>query len=259
MEEKLRELAEDTAVSTDDLVYDQLPDCYVVGLPEGWPISCNLRCWSCTLTFQGVPHFIPTSMFETTVADDTGRTRPTVAFRRLGVTCTANCSATYIERNMRGEAAAQAKELLVHLYYAMHGKRVVWFEPASPHTDLKSYGGTKSDAQFWAELTKLDPDHGMPPYPVLVPRTTDDLNGVPDVWSLVDRDPTEEALRRGNFPALANGQDEATPVEQAAAHPPLAAENVAPNDPLPQTKKVHYGEVRSVDEMSEIERILADL
>lgn len=186
--------------------YDQLPDEFVVGnevpamggkpkLYTPWPQSCNLRCISCTLTFPNSPFFIPYSIEKTTETDidERGQKKivPATVYRRLGVTCTANCAVTYIETHMKGDYAMQAKENVIHLYYAMHGVRVLRIVAAPPHTELEAYGGRLTDKEFWEALHKLDPRHGIPSYEKTLGIGDSAANASDTAWSIRIEDPAE--------------------------------------------------------------------
>ena len=213
MDEKMQELADDDPSPESAFVWDRLPDLYVAGHPDLWPDTCNLRCASCTLTFQGMPHFVPTGMFEISLPGN----ESAVAFQRGEVTCTANCAATIIERNFDGEKASQARELLVHLHYAMHGRRVTNIVPALPHTKLKAYHGDMTTEQFWEHLHSLDPEHGLPDYtprPVRRP----DFEGAPNAWSLVVVTKPDESVDSGVGEELAKPpEDDAETREEPSA------------------------------------------
>jgi len=164
MDERVEEILGDTAAAPELHKHETLPDLYYAGM-ESWPVSCSLRCWGCTFTFTGRPFFIPASMEMRRV-----RTSPTtppvsvVVFERLGVTCSPNCSASYIAHAMHGTRGAQARENLLHLHYAMTGRRFINIREAPFYTELESFGGSLSDAQFWKTLEKLAPENSSLAY-----------------------------------------------------------------------------------------------
>lgn len=118
---------------------EEIPEVYTQG--EDWPVICNMQCASCTLLFKGSPFFVPASMVPSEVEG-----KIVYSFRRrkeAGVTCSANCAMTYVNTCLRGNEADEAKELIIHLYYARFEKRVVWIEPSPRHTQMAIYGGGK--------------------------------------------------------------------------------------------------------------------
>lgn len=156
MDEKMQEIVEVDYDNDELVVFDRLPDHYIVALPGLWPASCNLRCLSCTLTFQGKPWFIPVDFKNIQVPDPcSGQMVSTPAFKRRGVTCSPNCAVTFIETYYDVEKQAQFKELLVHLHHAMTGQRVVHIEKAPSHLELRSYHGSLSDDEFWEKMKRL--------------------------------------------------------------------------------------------------------
>lgn len=201
MEERLAELSEELPSFAEEKkgpseeTYDRLPDEYVEALSDSWPKSCNLRCWSCGFTFQGPPCFIPVSMREVEAPDpDTGHVHPTVAFRRMGVTCTFNCAATCISNRLRGEKERQARELLLHLYHSMHGERPARIVEAPDRTELQAYGGSLSDKEFWEKLHRLDPKHGLPSYKTVIAPPREGFHTAWEAGELAPPLPAEEVL-----------------------------------------------------------------
>lgn len=190
MDARLNELAGGTVgVASEPIVYDQLPDWFIVGQRNHWPAWCNLRCASCTLTFQGQPWFIPVEMKQQAVEDQQrpGCTRMAQVFKRKLVTCTPNCSVTYIETHMKGEQAAQAKELLVHLYFAVHGARVHLIPPAPRHTELQAYGGQLSDLEFWEKMRGLAQETGQSTKKFNFAPVSAELENAPDGWRAAEK------------------------------------------------------------------------
>jgi hypothetical protein len=143
-------------------IYTKLPKLYCPEL-DTWPDACNLRCWSCTLLFDSRPLFVPVGQFLVDYDDKAeGKTRKILAYERLGVVCTANCAASYIDANMHGEKAAQSKIMLIQLYHSMFGVRVMRIEPAPLYTDMCIYGGTLSEENYRDQLRARDNKHGLP-------------------------------------------------------------------------------------------------
>ena len=157
MDEKMQEIVEkghDQSVHNE--MFDRLPDHYIVSLPDCWPTSCNLRCCSCTLTFQGFPWFVPTGLKEMSIPDPCGgEPLSTLAFKRGHVTCSPNCAVTFIETHYDVEKQSQFKELLVHLHHVVTGKRVVHIEKAPSHTELRMYHGKLTIDEFWEKMKAL--------------------------------------------------------------------------------------------------------
>lgn len=161
MDEKMQELVEKDHASSgtggpQSEVFDRLPEHFIVALPDCWPASCNLRCCSCTLTFQGFPWFVPTGLKEMSIPDPCGgEPLSTLAFKRGHVTCSPNCAVTFIETHYDVEKQSQFKELLVHLHHAVTGKRVVHIEKAPCHTELRMYHGKLTIDEFWEKMKAL--------------------------------------------------------------------------------------------------------
>lgn len=158
--------------------YERLPNWYVLAQRDQWPIETTIRCASCTLTFSGFVWFVPLAEEEIEVGDGV----TSLAFRRGQVVCSPNCAATFIETYYRGEQAAQLKELLVHLYYAITGQRVIHIYPAPRHTELQAYGGEMSDIEFWKRMAELSEQTSINvrkfTFPLL---SADDIHGA-DGW-----------------------------------------------------------------------------
>jgi hypothetical protein len=131
--------------------YDRIPAVFT-SLSK-WPISTNLRCWSCGFTFDDRPKFIPTYMRE--------NEQGVIEFGVLGNTCTFNCSARWINDNMHDNAAWTARNELYWVYFYFTGYKVTKITPAPSRTELQMYGGNLTEEAFWQKLRELDPQHGL--------------------------------------------------------------------------------------------------
>lgn len=166
MEDKVRQLSENafnneldadtTAEYTKQaLEKSKLPDYYYQGMPD-WPESTDLKCVGCGMGFSGPPWFVPISM-EYKKVKEGGEAVSRAVFGRLLQTCSPNCSASYIKHMLRGNEQCQARENLVHLYYAKTGKRVINVQEAPFYTELASFGGKIPDKDFKRILLEMDP------------------------------------------------------------------------------------------------------
>jgi len=201
MHSRLIEMAKDegggSGEGRDVSTYDQIPEWYYVKAPELWPPQCNLRCASCTHTFQGPPCFVPGEMRVLPVPD--APELMSNAYKRKQVVCTPPCAARFIEQHMRGEDAFNAREMLVQWYNDVHNLRVVHIPPAPLHTDLQAYGGKMSDVEFWTTIRKLLQEINMSSYCFTFPEIDAELADAPDGWSLA------EPFDARDFPALGAG------------------------------------------------------
>ena len=151
---KLLETAE-TETFLDPPPFDKIPAVFT--RLEDWPLSTNLRCWSCVFSFDGPPCFIPTYLRP-------GET--SVEIGVLGNFCTFNCAARYIDDTFPPQAFAQKhwqmRDNLCYAYFRFTGLAdVTHIKPAPPKTELLEFGGGLSEEEFWNQLRKLDPLHGL--------------------------------------------------------------------------------------------------
>jgi hypothetical protein len=131
---------------------DKIPSVFT-GL-DSWPAHSNLRCWSCTFTFDGRPSFVPTYLRE----NASGGLEVGV----LGNTCTFNCAELMIETSgLPPEERQRMQENLCVVYFLFTGHHVTRIKPAPPKTKLHQYGGEWDEETFWKKLRELDPAHGL--------------------------------------------------------------------------------------------------
>lgn len=184
--------------------YETVPEWYIVGLPDHWPLRCeHRRCVSCTLTFQGMPWIVPAAIKSVevpglAVPDETAYTQ---AFQTDAVVCSPNCGMTYIDEKFSGERAAQIKEMLEHFYYAVTGKRAKHIPPAPPRTALKAYGGYYSNMDFWEHMAKLATETKLSARQFQFPSIDVEVELAPDGWDAAERMIVPAA---SDFPELAN-------------------------------------------------------
>jgi hypothetical protein len=139
----------------DPLPFDKIPPVFT-GLDD-WPVSTNLHCWSCTFSFDGPPRFAPTYIRE----GEQGRLEVGVE----GNFCTFNCAGGYVDTQYPPQAYPQKhwrmRDGLCTVYQLFTGHRVRHIPPSPAKTELRKYGGTLSEEQFWKTLRRLDEDHGL--------------------------------------------------------------------------------------------------
>jgi hypothetical protein len=153
-DEKVLEVVDKSDQGSEPLPFEKIPAVFTsVG---EWPFSTNLRCWSCTFTFDGPPCFVPTSV--STGSDD----RVEVGVE--GNFCTFSCAARYIDDTYPPQAYAakhwRMRDNLCLVYFYFKGHRVRHIKPAPRKTELISFGGDLDEEDFWARMRELDPLNG---------------------------------------------------------------------------------------------------
>ena len=122
--------------------YDSIPATFNAAKRDLWPSSTNLACWSCTLSFQTPPCFIPTHYHRTSSGE---------VFGVEGNFCSFRCALRYIDENIKKiEKRWDAKELLQILYQKFHenGPPFNEIQPAPPKTRLTKFGGDMDENIF---------------------------------------------------------------------------------------------------------------
>ena len=154
-DEKVLEGAAREELPLDPLPYDKIPVVFT-GLDD-WPSSTNLLCWACPFSFDGPPRFAPTYIRQ----GERGRTEVGVE----GNFCTFNCAARYIDTMYPPQAFPQKHwrmtDNLCTVYQMFTGRRVSHVPAAPSKTELRMFGGTLSEDQFWGAMRRLDQDHGL--------------------------------------------------------------------------------------------------
>lgn len=120
---------------------------------EDWPLSSNLRCWSCTLHFSSRPVSIPAAW-----AGGGGRGSPV-----FGCFCSFECAACYINTHFPPQAYPskhwEMNRDLALLRAALLGpekaRSLPPIAPAPPMKALVEYGGEMSREAFAGELAAL--------------------------------------------------------------------------------------------------------
>ncbi|MEL0212472.1 MAG: hypothetical protein VW891_18155, partial [Novosphingobium sp.] len=153
-DEKILEVVEKSDQGSGTLPFEKIPAVFTS--VEEWPFSTNLRCWSCTFTFDGPPCFVPT--FVRTGSDS-------VEVGVEGNFCTFNCAARYIDDTYPPRAYAvkhwSMRDNLCLVYFYFKGLRVKHIKPAPRKTELIGFGGDLDEEDFWARLRELDPLNGL--------------------------------------------------------------------------------------------------
>lgn len=129
-------------------IYDKIPEIFTC--VEEWPKTTNISCWSCTLTFNTIPWFIPLSI------------EPNPAFPHKhiippkGCFCSPNCAfvhicKTYHDVSTRNDAIAMLKLL----YNIITKKTCIDILPSPVHTVLEKYGGNVSEDNFKKRIGQI--------------------------------------------------------------------------------------------------------
>lgn len=137
------------------LPLDKIPETFTS--MEDWPMSTDLRCWSCTFTFAGPPRFVPTS-----IRGERCESGERTVIATKGNFCTFNCAARYIDDypgQISPEKRWRMRDQLLLAYYFFHGLRVQHIEPAPKKTRLTSYGGDLTEDEFLALMREIDPQN----------------------------------------------------------------------------------------------------
>lgn len=179
-DKKILEEAKVNDNAPEHLPYDKIPTVFTD--LENWPISTNLRCWSCVFTFDSRPCFIPKKI--KSEGDNS------IKMEVLGNFCTFNCAARYIDDNFPQKAFSQ-KHSHMHnnlrlIYHKFTGHRVTQIKPAPSKIELLEFGGTLSKDEFWKQLRILDSKYGLRdhrPGTVIPERLRPPLIG-PSMWDI---------------------------------------------------------------------------
>lgn len=154
---RILEDADAEAQPPEPLPFDQIPRVFT--RLEDWPMSSNLRCWSCAFSFDGAPWFIPTYVRAGSEGPDS------IEIGVLGNFCTANCAARHIDVVYPAQAFAarhaQMRDNLCLVYYIFTKRRIHHVPAAPDKTERLEFGGVLSEEDFWEELRELDPKHGL--------------------------------------------------------------------------------------------------
>jgi hypothetical protein len=182
-DEKLMETVDKPLNKGDELPHNSIPPVFTS--VDKWPLSTNLRCWSCSFTFDGPPRFVPTHY----------RPARTTGKFDIGVEgnfCCWNCAALYIDERYSSQANAvihwRMRSRLCLVYRLFTKTKVTHIKPALSKTELKEYGGKLSKDEFWEKLRALDPEHGLRDHrpSIIIPerlRTEPLVDGV-SIWEV---------------------------------------------------------------------------
>ena len=167
LEDMLRDqlLNEDYCIVPDVKTYDAIPVNYTSD--ETWPKSCDFQCWWCTLTFKGMPRFMPLSI-EPISNGPIGNVltaselkqiinRKAILIPTKGIFCTVNCVAAYIYVHIHDLADRLNKiAMLKYVYELQTKKKIKDIQPSPPPTDMVQFGGNMSIQQYRSKLESLD-------------------------------------------------------------------------------------------------------
>jgi hypothetical protein len=140
-------------------VYDKIP--IIFKDLDTWPKTTNIKCWFCTLNFEGVPWFEPQSiepLVESTGAIITETTtKKKVSMIVKGFFCSCNCVIANILTHTKVLSDVINKtSMLLYLYEIMTGKPTTYLESSPPHTDMEQYGGSLSILEYQRVLKSLN-------------------------------------------------------------------------------------------------------
>lgn len=111
--------------------YEKIPS-YFEGI-ESWPKHTNIRCWSCTRIFDGIPVFVPTN-----IRSEDG-IKPRI--KTEGNFCTFGCASTYIRNYCTGNKWQKLNNLCT-LYTLFNPGCKITSIPSNPtYIDIEEYGG----------------------------------------------------------------------------------------------------------------------
>ena len=132
---------------------EKFSDEIIDGIPRtftdltSWPLKTNILCWQCGFEFDKRPKFIPTSIRETGGHIEIGV---------HGNMCSFGCVELWIEIHYRGDKLWRLQNNLRLLYFIFMGKQTHRIFPSPNKTELKIYGGNKSQSDFIKEINYLD-------------------------------------------------------------------------------------------------------
>jgi hypothetical protein len=132
-----------------EIVFDTIPKIFT-GV-ETWIQKINIKCWSCDCNFHNIPVFVPSSIER---SDNVGQL--TGSMDTLGIFCSWNCAAQYINMFFTGCEKWEKHELLKLLYKIFTGKTIEEIIPSPSKTIMKQYGGNKSQQEYRENLIKLN-------------------------------------------------------------------------------------------------------
>ncbi len=123
------------------MIYDKIPHIFTdISL---WITRTNLKCWSCDMTFDTRPCFIPTYIKEGTISKHECGV--------LGNFCSFPCASAYCSSILQNKYM----DNLIYLFYIFTGIRKKYIYASSPRTVMKKYGGYMSDSEFLDKLKDL--------------------------------------------------------------------------------------------------------
>ena len=130
-------------------IYDEIPKTFTT--KEEWTKKTNLKCWSCDCNFHNVPVFIPNSLERSESVDNTYGNMDV-----LGNFCSWNCAAQFINLYYTGTEKWEKHELLKLLYKNFTGSTIDEIVPSPPKTQMKQYGGKKTQKEYRDMLITLN-------------------------------------------------------------------------------------------------------
>jgi len=114
---------------------------------ETWPTTTNINCWYCSLTFDTIPIFIPTSI---------EMSGSQLIFGREGCFCSFSCAKTYIDiyySNIRHNV--NKYNMLELLFKEIYGRKPRDIKPAPHHHTMLQYGGNLSAQEYRDKIHEL--------------------------------------------------------------------------------------------------------
>lgn len=150
--------------------YEKLPP--IFNSIETWKKKTNLLCWSCTLSFNTIPVFIPKVIEPMSTKDQTefekysntvsktnsksnSKTNQKFSISVYGVFCTFGCAIHYIESHnysITDRTEAKCKLKILHkLYYNKDMKDISYYPSPS---QMKKFGGDLTDEEYKESMEK---------------------------------------------------------------------------------------------------------
>lgn len=117
---------------------------------EEWKQDSTLRCWSCCLTFNEIPCFVPTSIHR----NDDYKIEISVE----GNFCSFPCVVRYLHENYPSNLTSKHWSLrnnLNLLYYYFTNKHITIIPPAPSRVELQEYGGQLTIEEFKTRIKEL--------------------------------------------------------------------------------------------------------
>jgi hypothetical protein len=158
-DERLVESCSNTKIyDTHDNKYNNIPRVFTS--LDSWIKKTNVKCWSCTLTFDTIPLFVPTA-----ISDPIAPTKTFCDMDVLGNFCSWACSSRYVHISSDSHVKWERYEMLKLLHKIMTGTRVSEIEQAPCPTIMVQYGG-KSTKQEYKKILRTTDDKTLALYTI---------------------------------------------------------------------------------------------